>query len=237
MKRLDSLELANARRAAVLTGPSFSMKKQERIREICDFLNQELEVFVRIEDAYTLGGGPQSPTVIVFQTMQDKETVFGKKSKLQDTSNNLGKPVFLNHYLPACENEKRKHERKIKTDIKYSKEEKKPEVTFSKGAVYVGAEKYTKKVTAPSPTDLLKYTVQELDKIMEQKTMKGPTITEKGNTFIPYAMDVNDFQAIRDGYLKLRLIHAPARHIVCAYHLPGQDAQKHLNSDSCDDQD
>ena len=89
----------------------------------------------------------------------------------------------------------------------------------------------------PEPTDLLKLTTVELDEIMETKVLKGPQIRDKDSIFIPYGIDVDNFEYIRKAYLKLKLVHAAARHIVCAYHLPGPDSQKHLNSDSCDDQE
>ena len=35
--------------------------------------------------------------------------------------------------------------------------------------------------------------------------------------------------------MKIRLLHAPARHIVCAYSLPGKPEESHHLKDSCDD--
>ena len=235
-KRLDSLELANARRAAILTGYRFSSKKGDRMRQISDFLYKELEVYARIEDSYLLGGKEDSPVVIIFQTLDDKNNVFEKKSQLKEMSKERDVPVFLNHYLTAAENEKRRREQTIKADIKKSEEEK-PEIDYGKGGIKIANETYTKKIIAPDPTDLLKFTVQELDEVMKKKTLKGNPIRSDGNLFIPYAVDTNDFNTIRDCYFKLRLIHASARHIVCIFNLPGPDAQKHLNADYCDDGD
>ena len=235
-RRLDILELANARKMAILTGMSFRQKKADKIADIADFFYKELEVYTRIEDAYSLGSYESSPTVIVFQTMEDKNTVFNKKAGLKDIGKTLGKTIYLNHYLPSKENEKRKRERRIASDLKASEEEKKPEISYKKG-LCIGNDVYKKKVTPPDPTDLLKYSVPELDVIMEKKTMKGNQLHEGDSVFIPYAIDTKDFQSIRDVYMKLRLIHTTARHIVCAYHLPGADSKLHENSDSCDDEE
>ena len=237
VKRLDSLELANARKAAILSGISFSNKKADRIKQIADFFYKEMEVYTRIEDAYTLGTAEKSPIVIIFQTMDDKNSIFEKKSCLKEISKQMNLSIYLNHYLPSKENEKKKRERKIISDLKNSSEEKKPEYSYGKNGFAIGNEKYIKKVSAPNPTDLLKYSVDELDEILQCKTAKGVQIREKDSIFIPYTLDAKDYQSIRDAYMKLRLLHPTANHIVCAYHLPSPDATKHINSDSCDDQE
>ena len=234
-KRLDSLELANAQKAAILTGCNFQAKKADKIKEILAFFQQELKVFTRIEDAYTLGTGENAPCVIIFQTMDDNNVVFENKAKLKDISKDSGRNIFINHYLPSKENEKKKRERKIKADLKYSTEENKPDAEHAKGGLKIGSEVYRRKVNPPNPTDLIDYTVEELDEILQMKMLKGPEIRRGNSLFLPYAIDAGDFESIRKAYMKLRLIHTKAKHIVCAYHLPGPDAQKHINSDSCDD--
>ena len=235
MKRLDSIELANARRAAILTGMELdpANKKQDKIKILTDFFYKDMEVYTRIEDVYNLG----TAMVISFQTLEDKEVVFAKKSMLKDIGSNLGKKIFLNHYLPATENEKRKRERKIAKDLKLSDEKNKPEVSYGKGGMKVGASVYSKKIQTPEPTDLLKLTTSELDEVMETRVLKGPQIHDKDSIFISYGVDATGFEYIRKAYLKLKLVHAAARHIICAYHLPGPDSQMHLNSDFCDDQE
>ena len=101
----------------------------------------------------------------------------------------------------------------------------------------MGGETYRKKITPPDSTELLTLTVEELDELMTIKTIKGPSVWSKDSHFIAYSLDAKDLQTIRQAYLKIRLIHIKARHIICAYLLPGADAQKHVNGDYCDDQE
>ena len=204
-KRMDAVELNQARRMAVLTGLSTSQKKHERTKEVTEFLQTELEIFTRIEDTYQLNADP--PTIVVtFQTMHDKETAFEKKSKLKDISKDRGKKLYLNHYLPIQENEKRKRERKI---VGEAKSEKLSTEYTAKG-LKIGESIYKKKVNAPDPVELLSYTTQELDAILKTFTMKGAEYRSKDSVFIPYAIDVKDFESIRAAYMKLRLLHARA---------------------------
>ena len=231
-KRLDNLELNQARRMAVLSGLKIDQqKKEDRVRRVSNFLQTELELFTRLEDVYPLGSSDPPALVITFQTYQDKETVFENKAKLKDISKNYPNKIYLNHYLPAQENERRKRDRKITMDAK----QENLEATFVKEGIKVGQSVYKKKISPPQPIELLNYTGAEMDKILKLPSMKGPEIRTKGSVYIPYAIDVNDYQKVRDVYMKIRILHAQARHIVCAFSLPGTPEQHHHLHDSCDD--
>ena len=69
---------------------------------------------------------------------------------------------------------------------------------------------------------------------MQIKTTKGPSITEQDSVFVPYAIDVSDHVLIRQAYHKIRLLNAKARHVICAYFLPGEH-EKYYNRDYVDD--
>ena len=64
---------------------------------------------------------------------------------------------------------------------------------------------------------------EELDDVLKTKTAKGPQIKEKDSIFVGYTVDAKDFRIIRQAYLKIRLLNARARHVVCAYNLPGAE--------------
>ena len=230
-KRLDAVELNQARKMAILTGLKVSTKKQDRLKEIVKFIQDEMETFTRIEDTYLLGNGDIPPIVITFQTMHDKEVVFKNKSKLKQTSSDRGINIFINNYVPAVENEKRKRERKLISEAK----EQSRDTSYKKGGLYIGNSNYRKKILPPDPTQLLTFTSDELDEILAKSTMKGPELRIKGSVFVPYAIDVADYKTVIDVYMKIRLLHAPARHIVCAHILPGPEQEAHHLRDSCDD--
>ena len=107
-KRLDTVELNQAKKSAVLTGLSFSDKKKDLIRELKDLLQDELGVFVGIEDAYKLGNTATSvcPVVVVFETASDKHKVFAVKSRLDNIQGAGDFKVYLSDYMPAGMNEK-----------------------------------------------------------------------------------------------------------------------------------
>ena len=65
--------------------------------------------------------------------------------------------------------------------------------------------------------------------------ISGDVQTKEGNKFVGYTAAVKDHKTIRDMYAKLRLVHPGAKHIICAFYLPGQEL--HYNQDSHDDGD
>ena len=117
------------------------------------------------------------------------------------------------------------------------KERKKNEITYVHGKMKVGADIYKKKVTAPDPTELLNYTVEELDAVLKTPSTKGPQVRSQDSRFIAYGLDTNDTEEVRETYFKIRLLHPRARHIVCCYNLKCNPVDNHILKDFCDDGD
>ena len=115
------------------------------------------------------------------------------------------------------------------------KQDESNKVERTKKGLKIGPTIYRKRIEPPSHSDLLKYSSKEIDEIMEIPVQKGKQIVKDGNVFIPYAIDAQDCQKISKSYMKIRLDNARARHVVCAYSIPGDPA--FLNNDSCDDDD
>ena len=234
--RMDSIELSNARRAAILTGLNTSVKKEEMRQQIASFLDSELKIQPNIDDVYQLGNRDPKPVIIIFNTAEDKRIVFQRKSVLGGIRNEDGGKFYLNDYLPAKINEKKQREWEIIKSAKAEpKQDESNKIEYVKGTLKIGPTPYKKKILPPSHMDLLKYKSAELDQIADIQVKKGSPVTKDGNTFIPYLVDAQDTQCISGAYTKLRLAHARAKHIVCAYSIPGEP--KFLYTDACDDED
>ena len=229
-RRLDNVELSNARKSAVITGIDFSAKKQDRLKQILDFLKEALEVQPNIEDTYLLGGLDPKPVVVIFDTYGDKRIVFQRKAMLKNFEAEGGRSIFINDYVPTATNEKRKRERDLIQDAK----EQSISTEYTNKGLKIGEEIYTKKVSAPSPTDILDLDPDDLDRILTLDIDKSDQIRVMDNVFIGYAADTNTHEQVRECYLKVRLLHARARHISCAYMIPGTS---HHHQDYEDDED
>ena len=223
--RLDKIEISNARRSAVLTGLTFSTKKEDRNCEIESFIEETLGVSVSVEDSYFLGSADNKPVVIIFENLKDKNRVFVEKEKLQHFEGKNGKSIYLNSYLPAQLNEKKHREREVAKQAK----EANPKVTVEHdpAGVKIGKKQNQKRILPPNPANILELTGKELDTILNRDIVKGPAIQIKNNVLIAYSADISDFNDINEIYLKVKLMHARARHIPCAYNLPGQPIYQH----------
>ena len=97
------------------------------------------------------------------------------------------------------------------------------ELSFKKGVLQVNNNPYRKLVQPPTTRDIVK--AQKDDKLhwRKVKTVAGNTILRERCYFQGYSVVTNKIEVICDGYYKLRKLHGDARHIVCAYRLPGKN--------------
>ena len=230
-RRLSNTELNNFKRYAVLTGLSFDEGKEECLYQIQQFFDEALGETVELEDCYKIGA---KSTVIIFESVKDRNRIFTTKENLKHFQGEDGEGIYLNPYLPADINEKRRRERDIKKGIKEDPEDK-TKWEHTKKGFKVGPNIYRKKVVAPDPSDILELCPEELDRILSLDVIKGQIKKIEDSALVPYIADVRNHQEIREIYLKIKLLHAKAKHIVCAYHLPGKE--KHIQQDYVDDEE
>ena len=82
-QKIENLELTNAKKLATISNLHTRTKKRERIQDIYNFLWNQLQIDVRIDDAYEIGLQTPPVLVIVFQTIEDRRLVFANKEKLK----------------------------------------------------------------------------------------------------------------------------------------------------------
>ena len=91
-----------------------------------------------------------------------------------------------------------------------------------------------KQIKTPQPMDILDMSADDLDYVLKLKVNKGDEITERGSRFIGYSLSVKNSSQVQSAYMKVKLLHPSANHVMCAYILPNQD-QCLFNKDYCDD--
>ena len=88
----------------------------------------------------------------------------------------------------------------------------------------------------PQPTDILSIPAAKLDEILQMNMLIGEKQCIEENIFIGAAIKADNTATIQDAYLKLRLIHPQARHIMCAYQLQVEPEDRNIHTqDFCDD--
>ena len=114
-------------------------------------------------------------------------------------------------------------------------EVEKADVTLQKDKIYVGDRQYTPQVKPPDPTEVLRFSLPRLNEVMSINIHCGSKETIQDNSFQAYMIAASSYTKIQDAYMKLRMNHADARHIICAWRVPG--LHQYECNDHCDDQD
>ena len=88
-------------------------------------------------------------------------------------------------------------------------------------------------VKPPLPEQIIDLSMEEIDKLLQTQLTSGDKFARDGNVFWGYTLPVNNIQQINQAYLKLRILHPRARHIICAYILENVQDPEQMNF--CDD--
>ena len=223
--RIESLELSNSKKMVILTGLKLvqEIKKKETLLFLNDFINTNLGTNVNVDDFFTLGAQEPRPIVLIFQTVEDKRRVMQTKSNLRHIQSE--QPLFINEYYPPTAQEKKRRDQDIVDLIKHDPSKS---VSYIKGSIAVNGEVYKKLVEPPSPKELIEMSPQELNRILQIKTIKSKELTKSNSKFMAYVAPVQTHEDVKDIYKKIKLVKPDARHVVCAYWL--KDVQSIQNA-------
>ena len=230
-QKVENMELNMAKRMITLTGwrlKADPKNKDEGISELENFFNQKLQIGVIIDDYFYLG----KMIVIEFQCTADKRQVMASKNYLKNVNGCAN--VYINDYIPIQTLEKRKRERHIIKELEdISRAEKVDiKVEYTKAGLTVQGVPYKKKVAPPTAKEMMQLSLDELEGILHLKMKKGKTYCGEQSRFQAYTAEVTTHSEIRKYYTKLKLTKSTARHVVCAYIIPGQ---AHTSKDFHDD--
>ena len=234
--RLDLMDISENKRTIILSGFETNQKKYNARRQLTEFFDDKVGVEVQIEEFYYIGRQKPRDIVVQFLSIQTKREVLRACSQIKHLRNKYGKKYSIRDFQTPKQLAVTRKGQQIADLIAGEDPIDQEEVTIHKGNIFVGSEKYQQQVQAPAATDVLRYPMYKLNQIMAMNVQRGTTHEECGNRFIPYIADVQDCATINDIYMKLRLQHAEARHIVCAWNIDGTTKRYEL-SDSCDDND
>ena len=228
VQKMENLEITATKRHAMITGFHGPSDKDACIEAVKTLFFTYLSVDVNIDDMYPLGA-PGS-YVIIFATLADKRVVLQFKNQLKNAGDQRNN-IYVNEYYPLLTSEKKRRERDI---IKENNNAETPlEIGFKSGNLMVQNQTYVKRVSTPTPEELIDIDLEQLDKVLKMKLEKGEYIIEQKSRFIAFTAPVSSFQDIREYYIKMKLAYPHARHIVCSYSLPSDEWYNH--NDYCDD--
>ena len=238
-KRLSTLELTNAKKTVSIHGLYIYQEKKEDIgMELEQFFDTELGVCVNVDDFYFVGNNDPPVCIVSFATLQDKREVMRNKSYLKEITNKNRKPIYINEYRSTEANEKRKYESEIyqENNAKPSHMQLRAEFRGTSLMLDDTPCEQIKRVTTPSPMDIIDLSLDQLDDVLGVELIKGSQVEQCESRFIAYLLNVqqNDtkFELIQNAYHRVKLLHPSADHVICAYSVEDMDL---FAKDYCDD--
>ena len=224
--RMDNIELNANKKMITLTNLEVSSEKDIGFGQLRTFFENSFGFAPEMEEYFLIGASYPATVVIALFHFQEKKWILENKALLKNYRTN-NRTHFISEYVPVGINEKRRRNREIAAMF--------PEqsVGYQRGKLQIDDKYYQPPITPPAPEDIISLSLEQLDKILSINIPNGDMFLKDGNEFTGYTLAVNNVQQIRDAYLKLRLIHPRARHIICAYILKNIDTPE--NKNFCDD--
>ena len=234
-ERIGKLELDNLRKMITISGLYADTEKMDIARRQVDsFIAEKLGINLKIDSCYHIGTAVPKTLVVTLHSIREKEKVMRHKSYLKGYKNKDGKPYYVNNFYAPVNLESRRKHREMVEKNENAGEEKVEMQTKGKNLLIEGT-KYQGAIQPPKAQQIIDMTVEEVKRIVNAKIANGPAIEKEMNKFTGYSADVESLQQIRDVYMKLRLAHPKARHIMCAYQIEDQEEKYYDRSRCCDD--
>ena len=208
---------------------------EDAITAVNQFIRDKLKIYtgISIKDAYKIGAmegtkenrhfKKDPPTILVQFTQPNMVgKIFSNIKNLKQERNKNKKRFFINKQLPARFKEEQQriqqlyqYNRRLPLgmDLKIEK--------LEKGKIKILNEVYKKQVLPPGPAELLLQKPEDREERWKVKVTRGRSTSKDGSEFIGYSAFVKNHQDVRAAYLNIRELHADARHICCAFRLPG----------------
>ena len=144
------------------------------------------------------------------------------KSLLKGVVNQDKGHIYINDFWTTEANEKRKRERDIYTENAARPTHQQEEMGYIGPSLYINSlpVPQAKPIHIPKAVEILDLAAETLNEVLKIRLQRGETITERNSRFISYAAQANDLEKIQETYLKVKLLHPTAHHIMCAYKLP-----------------
>ena len=234
-KKIESLELDKMKNSIVLTGLQVTGKRSQCMEQLESFFNEERQANVCVKDFYHTTKEKDSPIVIDFYDKRDKLMVMKNISMLSGLRNENDKPFFVNDHMPAALAEKKQIQKEIYRRAQDEEVLEQQKLEWSKGRLLVDKEIYAPQIHVPTNEEILSLSAKDMERIMNIPICQGKKLRNQTSDFIGYTLSMDSVQRVQEGYLKFKLLHGGARHIVCAYLIP--DTQIVIAQGCCDDRE
>ena len=237
-KKVERMELYGMKRSIVLGGLRTDDKMNKCVKQIQNFFKDvlKLEDTIEIVECFKMGLGPEKPVVLTVNTMEQKIDVFqavGKYREMQKKRDKICKVFASDYQTPETREKRRQYQRILRENN--DNESTKIDMELDRAGLKIQGVQYDQPVQPPPATKILRYKAEEVSEIFSIKTGAGESFRHNGSVFQGYVVPVNTVNMINKAYMKLRLIHPQAQHLMSAFSVPG--LPRCYNKGDCDDKE
>ena len=208
--------------------------KEEALEKVDSFFKTVMEIpeSIEVNDIFRIGQGKTRPLLAKLKYPNEKMNIFSNAKNLKDKQNVNKGSYFVHDDMTEEQSETRQFYRDlIKENIDLPGENQ-LKIKMQKGQIMVNNSSIKGKVSVPNKAEILRMDEDEVEKIRATKLAKGPDHVEKGSEYLSYGLKVKSTADVTKAYQKLKIKHADATHISCAYHLQnpiGPYRQEHID--------
>ena len=189
-----------------------------------DFIQKTLKVVNGFQVNKAFRTGLQEPRSICVHlgSAQERSLIFGNVKELKDAKNSNNQRYYINKQLPARIREEKKRGRSIiKNNFNLPRAQQANVEKGEDGEIYIDDIPYEKAIKVPKPEEILRQKPTEREQRRKITITKGNIVHVEDSTFIGYSAFVDSFDDITKAYQNVKEKHADARHVCCAFRLPG----------------
>ena len=217
----ETEDIRNTRNEMVIRGIQ-EMEKENCVQTIQNFIAQKLKIVAKISivKAHRMGSGKDRPILLTLMSNADKGKIYKHVKNFKGVTNHNNQSYQVTDHLPAKTAESRVRQKKLKR-VNNFKTVDQLEMSFNRGDLYIQGQRYKKIVAVPDDRSMLKSTKTDRMRWGKMKTVPGNVIKKERCEFHGFSVVASKIDTIRDAYSKLKELHGSARHISCAWRLPG----------------
>ena len=187
---------------------------------------------ISLIDAYRVGKGNYKTIVIQLQNFKDRWVIFNHAKNLKGIVNDENKPYLIKEHLSAKAFAMKKRTLQIKARNKKLSAAEKLVISVERSKLHVDGTEY-QKLAAPTGREILQPTTEELTHQLQVTLKKGEPKYVENQCFVGFTACVKSIGDVKAGYVRTCTLSAGARHVICAFSLPGRAF--HILRDSQDD--
>ena len=228
-QRVEELEFKSVR-DSITIGGIIECEGENVYDLVTEFFQDVLmvEEDIPVLNAYRLGEKTDDNTRPIQVKLSDpghKGLLFKYVSNIQNKVNEKEQKFTLGDQVTGERADTQRWHRDTRKQNKKLTMAEKLKISVKKGNLFINNERFEMQVQCPRRSEFINVPLQRLEKYnhcMTTKLTEGEAIQVDDSKFIGYSAEILEIQDVVELYETLRFHHLDAKHIVCAYRLPGR---------------